>query len=174
MQNIADEVEGLAGQYFERNHEHVSFVLAVLSAAIRQGDLAAYVDVVGNFLKEKATATFCFSLRKSLDAQKESTVSYLIKAMKTVIWRDKILAPSLMVYRNTNRYALLLYDGGMLEAVASINDAQVPLKDDEIIIKGYSENDGLFEALLEAGVIEDLHRTVPDGWERAKIARLLI
>lgn len=47
---------------------------------------------------------------------------------------------------------------------ATINIAEAPLAVDEVIIKDYSENAGLLDALLKAGIVEKTGRTVQHGF----------
>ena len=46
------------------------------------------------------------------------------------------------------------------------------LEKGEVAIKNYSENEGMYYALLEAGVIEPEHRTVLSGFATVPICRL--
>lgn len=58
-------------------------------------------------------------------------------------------------YHSNNRTALTLYDAEDFQvvAVATINLPDMPLQDDEVYIKDYSENEGMVKALRKAGVI---------------------
>lgn len=47
-----------------------------------------------------------------------------------------------------------------------------PMEPGEVAIKNYSENEGLYESLLDAGVIEKAHREIPCGWISAPVAFL--
>lgn len=47
-----------------------------------------------------------------------------------------------------------------------------PMETGEVAIKNYSENEGLYESLLDAGVIEKAHRKIPCGWISAPVAFL--
>lgn len=48
-----------------------------------------------------------------------------------------------------------------------------PVNDGEVFIKNYSENEGILEALTDAGVIEPTGETVPCGYTEAHVAKLL-
>lgn len=78
------------------------------------------------------------------------------------------------VYDN-GRLALLLLDehtGGRI-AVATVNIPHVQLKSPKyVILKGWSENDGLPEAFEKAGVLSRTGETVPAGRVFAEIALL--
>ena len=52
-------------------------------------------------------------------------------------------------------------------------DGELP-NDDCVFLKGWSENTGLPEALVRAGVVELTGRKVTTGWSEAIEARLLI
>lgn len=57
------------------------------------------------------------------------------------------------------RPAILIEDEmGLPYMTASINVPQLELKDDEVVIKDYSENEGVYEWLLERNIIQPLHR----------------
>lgn len=56
--------------------------------------------------------------------------------------------------------SLLDAEDGQLIAVASINVPEIPLKPRELVIKDYSENQGMLAALLAAGLIEPPHRHI--------------
>ena len=65
-------------------------------------------------------------------------------------------------YYSNGRKALQLLnvDGGTPVAVATINLPDTPLQLGEVIIKDYSENEGMVEALVVAKIIEYPHREV--------------
>jgi len=56
-------------------------------------------------------------------------------------------------YEN-GRTAIRLTENGSPFATATINDPDMDLKSNEVIIKNYSENNGMVDALVEAGVVE--------------------
>lgn len=89
-------------------------------------------------------------------------------------YRDQkcVLVPS--KYVEGERLALQVYDAatGSPVAVATVNIPQEPLSEDECFIKDWSENDGIFDALVAAGFIEDTGRTVPTGFVEARVARV--
>ena len=79
-------------------------------------------------------------------------------------------------YLVNNRTALILTDveDGADVAVATVNVPSEPLKPGEIILKTWSENDGILEALTEAGIVADTGRRVPCGHTEGVICRLLV
>lgn len=77
-------------------------------------------------------------------------------------------------YRDNDRIAILLKDTSDSEpvATATINLPDVPLENDEVIIKDYSENEGMVECLAEAGIITSVVDWVKTGFVKAPICRL--
>lgn len=78
-----------------------------------------------------------------------------------------------LVRYNNSRFALQLYTkDGLPFATASVNVPQVALADNEVIIKDYGENEGICQALVEAGVIELTGRAVKTGFVQMPIGLL--
>lgn len=66
------------------------------------------------------------------------------------------------------------YEGEPI-ATCTVNlpDATIKLSNDEIFVKNYSENEGMFSALVHAGLIEEKPTGIEvSGWVRIPIARL--
>lgn len=62
-------------------------------------------------------------------------------------------------------------------ATVSVNLAaynEYPVDSDHIFVKNYGENEGIMEALIEAGVLSKAIREVPCGYETAYECRILI
>lgn len=59
-------------------------------------------------------------------------------------------------------------------AIATINMPEVNVKSDEVIIKDYSENDGMLDILVEAGVVSEPLRFVASGFISAPVCKLLV
>ena len=59
-------------------------------------------------------------------------------------------------------------------ATASVNIPGSHLEPDEVIIKDWSENEGMIEALVEAFVVAEPHRFIPTGMVTGKVCKLLI
>lgn len=55
---------------------------------------------------------------------------------------------------------------------ASVNVPDYPLKEGEVTIKNWSENRGVLEALIEAGVVEEPHGVAYSGYVQADVCRL--
>ena len=87
-------------------------------------------------------------------------------------WNCEILFKQ---YSN-KRTAIVLRDSedGSPIATATINLLDIPLQEDEVIIKDYAENEGMYEALLEAGVIAPSTYSVQSGYVICPVCKLLI
>lgn len=75
-----------------------------------------------------------------------------------------------------NRLAIMLTVDGTGEsfATASINVPDVSLKDNEVVIKNYSELEGLLDALVAEGIVEKTGKVVQLNHVTADICRLMI
>lgn len=74
------------------------------------------------------------------------------------------------------RVALRLVDAetGEPMAVASVNVPEVALEDDEMALKDYAENEGLFDDLVHAGIVEPTGRFVPAGYVTIPIVKIRV
>lgn len=79
-------------------------------------------------------------------------------------------------YTSNDRTAILLLEKetGDNIAVASINLPKYDLKDDEVIIKNYSENEGILEVLIEAKIISEPSVMIQTGFVKCPVCKLLI
>ena len=79
-------------------------------------------------------------------------------------------------YKNNGRIAIELIDpdDGEIIAVATINIPQVDLQKNEVIIKNYSENEGMYQALLKAGVIGPAKYYVESGFVTCPVCDCLL
>ena len=59
-------------------------------------------------------------------------------------------------------------------ARVSLNIDYVPVIENMILIKSYGENEGVYEALLEAGIVNKCDRKYPIGFENAHVCFLAI
>ena len=57
---------------------------------------------------------------------------------------------------------------------ATVNLPAVEIEPGEILIKNYAENEGVLQALIDAGVIEDTDKFVKAGYSIANVCKLLI
>ena len=78
-------------------------------------------------------------------------------------------------YGDNKRTALQLYDltDGFPVATATVNIPEVELKDDEVLIKDYSENEGMLDALERAGIVWRTGESVSNGRVTIPVAKLL-
>lgn len=74
------------------------------------------------------------------------------------------------------RIALELIEIGTEEPVlvASINMISEFLLKDEVIIKNYSENEGVLDVLIKSKIISEPIRYVYTGWTTSPVCKLLI
>lgn len=88
-------------------------------------------------------------------------------------WRCRVERAS---YGHTDRIALTLSDveDGEPVAVATINLPELALAADEVVIKDYSENEGMLATLVTAGVISAPLRAIPLQYVTVYVCRCLI
>ena len=79
-------------------------------------------------------------------------------------------------YRDNDRTALCLIVAEINELIATctINIPGEPLGDDQVIIKDYSENEGMLKALTDANVVGPPIRFVYSGYITAPVCTLLV
>ena len=72
------------------------------------------------------------------------------------------------------RIRLVLVDAkdGMQVANVTLNIETVPIIDDMVIVKDYRENEGVYTALLAAGIIKPCDRKIPIGFDYGLICFL--
>jgi hypothetical protein len=86
-------------------------------------------------------------------------------------WQCNVL---LKQYSN-NRTAITLEDAdGEPIATATVNLPDEPLEKDEVFIKNWSENEGMLDVLITAGIIGPVIEEVPTGFVKAQKCKLLI
>lgn len=76
---------------------------------------------------------------------------------------------------NNGRTAIEIIDveDGCPVMMATVNLPEAVINDDEVIIKNYSENEGVLEFLIENGIVSKPLRTVSSGWVTCPIVRFL-
>jgi hypothetical protein len=81
-----------------------------------------------------------------------------------------------MKYRQGDRTALELVDHktGEPVAMATVNIPEEPIEKDEVIIKNWSENEGILQALIKGGIISKPIRETKTGYATAYVCKLLI
>ena len=78
-------------------------------------------------------------------------------------------------YGNNGRTALQLFDltDGAPVATATVNIPDVELGENEVLIKNYSENEGMLEALEKGGIVSRTGESISNGFVTIPIAKLL-
>lgn len=98
--------------------------------------------------------------------------------MEKIYYDNLELSVSFEKYLNNNRKAIILYDynsdlPGEIYTKATLNLPYVNLNDDEVVIKNYSENVGLDDALIENNLTEDTGKTVEINYITVPIHKIL-
>lgn len=93
----------------------------------------------------------------------------------TVKFKEWTCKMNFAQYKN-DRTAIELVDSSNGEpiAMATVNIPEEDIEDDEVIIKNYSENDGMLDALMDAGVVGEPLRMVKSGFVEVPVVKLLI
>ena len=94
--------------------------------------------------------------------------------MQRVFFIEWTCNVELLEYPN-GRPAIQLYaeDDGPV-ATATVNLPHHPLEEGEVLIKDFSENEGMLDCLTNAGIVEPTGETVRVGHAEAHICRLLL
>jgi hypothetical protein len=84
------------------------------------------------------------------------------------------LSVSFNKYQN-GQNAIQLFDmsDGFPFATASVALTNVELESDDVAIKNYSENEGILESLIAAGIISQPHSFVPSGHVNIPICKII-
>lgn len=79
-------------------------------------------------------------------------------------------------YHHGNRVALCLIDAenGEPVATATVNIPEMPLSEDEILIKNYSENQGMLSFLEKEEIVQRTGRVVESGYVTIPVCILLV
>ena len=79
-------------------------------------------------------------------------------------------------YQDNGRIAIVLFDdeSGEQLFVASVNLPEVALPENHVFIKNWSENRGVLQSLVDAGILRSTGRRVPTGYVEADECELLI
>ena len=95
---------------------------------------------------------------------------------KLVRFKEWICEMKFGRYHGNDRIAieLICHNTGEPIATATVNVPNIPLKENEVIIKDYSENQGMFQALFNAGVVKLNRIDTQSEWVDFHICELLI
>jgi hypothetical protein len=77
-------------------------------------------------------------------------------------------------YSNGRQAIELICENGEPMCMATVNVPALALAKDEVIIKNYSENEGILEVLISAGIVKETGETVKMGFVECPIVKLLI
>ena len=66
-----------------------------------------------------------------------------------------------------------LYKGEPM-ATATVNMPSFNLESDEVVIKNYSENEGMLETLIVAGIVTPTGKSISNGFVSCPVCKLLI
>ena len=98
-----------------------------------------------------------------------------MKRFKTVTFMRWECRVELNCYQNGRRSIHLVdKETGAPIACATLNVPWYPLDEDAVIIKDYSENQGMLNALMKAGIVEPLGAQVSAGFAEAEVCRLCL
>lgn len=89
-------------------------------------------------------------------------------------WYEGEVVPSIGKYGNGRIAIELICPDGEPLCRATVNLPDAPIEDGYVFLKGWSENEGLPEALEEAGMVKLTDRKVATGFVYAQEAKLLI
>ncbi len=65
-------------------------------------------------------------------------------------------------------------DDGVPYTVATMNVPHAPIKDDQVLIKDYGENQGVLQALVDNGIVTDSEWTMEYGFVEFNVCNLLV
>ena len=94
--------------------------------------------------------------------------------MKTVRFLDQDCSVVLANYSSNGRIAIMLLceDGSPMTTATSCIDH--PMPEGCTAIKTYSENEGILEALVEAGIVRETGHTATNGFAKFPIVEVLV
>ena len=94
---------------------------------------------------------------------------------KTVKFLGEQCTLKFNTYHNgQNNLQLISEDGYSPMATASVCVEGLTQAKDTIFIKSWSENQGMLEALVEAGIVENTDRVIPSGFVYINVCKLLV
>ena len=95
--------------------------------------------------------------------------------MKNIVFLGYEGALAFDRYQN-GRVMMRLYcvDDGEPLATCTVNIPEYPLEEGEVIIKDYSENEGMFNVLEDAGIVKRTGKMVSSGFITCPVCKLLV
>jgi hypothetical protein len=91
-----------------------------------------------------------------------------------LIFDNEILTTAIQKYPNGRTRIQLFDQDGFPYMTATINVPTIVLENDEVIIKDYFENKGIYKALVDAGIISTAISKIDVGYGTSPICKLLI
>ena len=76
-------------------------------------------------------------------------------------------------YYNGRTAWILVDSNGDRYAVATVNISEADVPEGHVLIKNWSENEGMLEALVDAGIVKDTGSTISSGFVKANICEVL-
>ena len=97
-------------------------------------------------------------------------------SIPTIRFMQQVLEVALTRYAAAPQTAIILYHQATGEqwCVASVCLSQYRQAADEVYVKNWSENEGLLDALVAGGIVENTGRVLPTGFVQANVCRLLV
>lgn len=92
--------------------------------------------------------------------------------MKKLRFKDDIVYAKLEKYRDNSPAISLYTDDGEPYMIATVKLPDVVLKSDEVAIKDWSENRGILDVLIKAGVVSKPVRFEKTGFVTVPIVKL--
>jgi formylmethanofuran dehydrogenase subunit D len=76
---------------------------------------------------------------------------------------------------NNDRVAIVLVDAidGEQIAVGTVNIPEAPIANDEVIIKDYSENEGMLQFLIDNKIVENTGNYIDSGFVSCPVCKIL-
>ena len=91
---------------------------------------------------------------------------------KTVNFQGEELTPIIGQYANGQTSIQLIDQNGEEFLTASVAH-DITIGTDQVIIKNYSENEGILEALIQSGIIEKPYMTIPVNFVTLYVSTLI-
>jgi hypothetical protein len=96
----------------------------------------------------------------------------LLDGKKVTLFGEELIME--LHHFNNGRIALLLVDDyGEPYTKININIPEMPLDDDEIVVKNYGENKGILEQLIAQGIVTDTGKRVQTGYVKSPVCKLV-
>jgi len=96
-----------------------------------------------------------------------------MRVIKTIQFKEWKCSINISSYAINNKIrSILLYDIEDGSPIATASVFHNDLKEDEVGIKDWSENEGMYDTLLKANVIHPYHRKIKSGYVEILVCKL--